>query len=134
MSDRYLLDTHVLLWAVAQPERLDRSICTIIENNRYLVSVASLWELLNKKLRRDAPVKDPVAWWEQYIVRQRTSVIPIRSPHVAHLDGLPWHHRDPFDRILIAQSIVERAPLVTADEEIRQYDVATLCPSGESRL
>src|SRR5436309_7109544 len=90
MSDSCLLDTHVLLWAVAEPHRLAAGIRSIIENQKYTVSVASLWELINKKGRRDSPLNDPVLWWDRYVVQPRTPVIPIRSRHVLYLDRLPW--------------------------------------------
>jgi len=126
MSDLYLLDTHVLLWAVAQPDRLASGIRSLIEKNEYAVSVASFWELINKKGRRDAPVKNPTAWWERYVLLPHTPVVSIRTPHVACLDALPWHHRDPYDRILIAQSVVEKMPLVSADDEIHKYGIKIL--------
>jgi len=125
MSDLCLLDTHVLLWAVAAPHRLASDIRSLIENRRYAASVATLWELINKKGKREAPVKDPAAWWERYVVRPQTPVLPIRAAHALYLDRLPWHHRDPYDRILIAQCAVERMVLVTADEEIRKYPIDT---------
>ncbi len=120
-----MLDTHVLLWAVAAPHRLSAGVRSIIQKQQYAVSVASLWELINKKAKRDAPVKDPAAWWDRYVIRHRTPVLPIRGAHVLYLDRLPWHHRDPHDRILIAQAAVEKMFLVTADEEIRKYPVDT---------
>jgi PIN domain nuclease of toxin-antitoxin system len=123
MSDSCLLDTHVLLWAVAEPHRLSAGIRSIIENQKYAVSVGSLWELINKKGRRDSPLNDPVLWWDRYVVQPKTPVIPIRSRHVLYLDRLPWRHRDPYDRILIAQSVVEEMPLVTADREIQKYGI-----------
>ena len=123
MSDRYLLDTHVLLWAVAEPQRLAPAVRALIEAQKYAVSVASLWELINKKDKRDAPVRDPAAWWYQYVTEPQTSVIPIRTSHVLYLEKLPLHHKDPYDRILMAQSVVEQMPLVTADEEIRRYGI-----------
>ena len=125
MSDLCLLDTHVLLWAVAAPGRLSPGVRALIEKQQYATSVATLWELMNKKGKREAPVKDPAAWWERYVVRPQTPVLSIRAAHVLHLDHLPWHHRDPYDRILIAQSAVERMVLVTSDQEIRKYPVKT---------
>ena len=125
MDDLCLLDTHVLLWAVSKPHRLSRSVRALIEKQQYAASVATLWELINKKDKREAPVKDPAAWWEQYVVRPETRVLPIRAAHVLYLDRLPWHHRDPYDRILIAQSAVEKMVLVTSDEEIRKYPIET---------
>lgn len=123
MSDRCLLDTHALVWAVAEPQRLAPAVRLLIENQAYALSVASLWELINIKGKRDAPVKDPAAWWQRYVVAPQTLVIPIRSSHVLYLEQLPWHHKDPYDRILMAQSVVEKMPLVTADAEIRKYGI-----------
>jgi len=123
MSDRYLLDTHALIWAVAEPSRLGPAVRSLIENQKYAMSVASLWELLNKKTKRDAPVRDPAAWWRRYVIEPQTPVIPIRASHVLYLEKLPLHHKDPYDRILMAQSVVEKMPLVTADEEIRKYGI-----------
>jgi PIN domain nuclease of toxin-antitoxin system len=125
MSDICLLDTHVLVWAVAEPHRLAPGVRSLIESQRYAVSVASLWELINKTEKRGAPVKNPGDWWDRYVVQAHTPVLPIRARHVLHLERLPWHHRDPYDRILIAQSLVEGMPLVTADAEIRRYEINT---------
>ncbi len=113
------------MWGVAAPHRLSPGVRALIEKRQYAVSVASLWELIDKKSKREAPVKDPAAWWERYVVRPQTPVLSIRTAHVLYLDHLPWHHRDPYDRILIAQSGVEGMVLVTSDEEIRKYAVET---------
>ena len=74
-------------------------------------------------------------------MRPRTPVIPIRTPHVAYLDHLPWHHKDPYDRILMPHSVVEKMPLVTADEEIRKYRITLgrhviriLLPNGAVKI
>ena len=123
MSDRYLLDTHALIWAVAERSRLGPAVRSLIEHQKYAMSVASLWELINKKTKRDAPVRDPAEWWRRYVVEPKTPVIPIRTSHVLYLERLPLHHKDPYDRILMAQSVVEKMHLVTADEEIRKYGI-----------
>jgi PIN domain nuclease of toxin-antitoxin system len=123
MSELCLLDTHVLLWAVAEPDRLAPDIRSLIRKQAYAMSVASLWELINKKDKRDSPLKDPAMWWDRYVVKPGTPVLPIRSQHVLYLDRLPMHHRDPYDRILIAQSAVEEMALVTADIEIGKYGI-----------
>lgn len=78
MTDLCLLDTHVLLWAVAAPHRLGADIRSVVENRQYAISVASLWELINKKGKRDAPVKNPAEWWERYVVGPQTRVLPTR--------------------------------------------------------
>lgn len=120
-----LLDTHVLLWALADPKRLARPVRVLIEENKYAVSVASLWELVNKKERRGAPVIDRAACWDRYVASRNTVVLPIRATHVLRRDRLPLLHRDPFDRILIAQAAAEDMILVTADEQIRAYPIRT---------
>ena len=123
MSEACLHDTHVLLWAVAQPQRLAPAIRSLIEKQAYALSVASLWELINKKDKRGSPLKNPAMWWDRYVVKPGIPVLPIRSQHVLYSDRLPWHHRDPYDRILIAQSVVEEMALVTADGEILKYGI-----------
>jgi len=128
MNDGSLLDTHVLLWAVSAPQRLSPAVRSLIQKRAYSVSVASLWELINKRDKDDAPVKDPAAWWDRYIASVGTRVLPIRTRHVLELQQLPWHHRDPYDRILIAQAIVEDLPLVTADREMERYPVRIARP------
>jgi len=125
MSDRFLLDTHVLLWAVAEPKRLTREVRSLMEEGRYAVSVATLWELVNKKDKAAAPVRDPAVWWDRYVVQRHTVIVPIRAGHVLYLDRLPPLHRDPFDRMLIAQAAVEEMTLVTADAAIHAYGVRT---------
>jgi PIN domain nuclease of toxin-antitoxin system len=130
MSDSCLLDTHVLLWAVAEPQRLAPEIQSLIREQHYTVSVASLWELINKKGKQGAPVKDPAIWWTRYVVNAGTQVLPIRNAHVLYLDRLPAYHRDPYDRILIAQSVVEEIAFVTADKEIRKYGIRIREASG----
>ena len=119
-SERCLLDTHVLVWAVADPRRLNDETRRLISENRYAVSVATLWELMEKRDRREAPVRDVTAWWDEYVVKARTPVVPIRAAHLLYLDRTPMQHRDPYDRILLAQSAVERMPLVTADTRLRE--------------
>ena len=125
MSDRFLLDTHVLLWALNDPKRLAREVRSLIEESQYAVSVASLWELVNKKDKAAAPVRDPAAWWDRYVVQRQTVIVPIRASHVLYLDRLPLFHRDPFDRMLIAQAAIEEMTLVTADAQIHAYGLRT---------
>ncbi len=117
-NERCLLDTHVLVWAVADPRRLNDETRRIVAENRYAVSVATLWELMDRRDRGDAPVRDVTAWWDEYVVKARTPVVPIRPAHLLYLDRTPMQHRDPYDRVLLAQSSVERMPLITADTRL----------------
>jgi PIN domain nuclease of toxin-antitoxin system len=91
-----------------------------------IVSVASLWELVLKTGKKDALLQDPLPWWEKYVVGSRILTLAIRTSHVLALGRLPELHKDPFDRILVAQAIVERMPLVTKDSRLQQYGVAVV--------
>lgn len=122
-SERSLLDTHVLIWAVADPRRLGEETRRTIAENRYAVSVATLWELIAMRDERESPVLDVATWWQDYVVKARTPVLPIGPAHLLYLERMPLHHRDPFDRILIAQAVVEKMSLITADSRLHQYGV-----------
>ena len=74
-----------------------------------------------KKGRPNALVVDPLPWWERYVTRSSVEVLPIRVAHVDHLDKLAAIHRDPFDRMLVAQALAEECTLVTADSTLTRY-------------
>jgi PIN domain nuclease of toxin-antitoxin system len=120
----YLLDTHALLWAIGSPDRLSPAARAAVETGRAKVSVVSLWELIVKKNRNTAPIREPLSWWQRHIARAETEVVAIRVPHLAELDRLPQIHGDPFDRMLVAQARSEQLRLVTADAALGRYDVA----------
>ena len=122
----YLLDTSTFLWAAASPDRLSakaRRICEGASTSPRLVSAASLWEVVTKcgigKL--SIPNADTAlpAWIGQLQVR----VLAIEGRHAYAAYGLPLLHRDPFDRMLVAQAMVEGMTLVTNDEAIHRYGV-----------
>jgi PIN domain nuclease of toxin-antitoxin system len=121
MKSVYLLDTQVLIWAFHKPERLSQTALDIIGSGKGAVSAVSLWELLIKKEKPAAPIADPTAWWRRFVTLQGVEVLPIHAYHIAHLETLPPHHKDPFDRMLICQSLHEGVPLVTSDQEIHRY-------------
>ena len=116
-----LLDTHTLVWALNAPERLSPAARRIVEDGDIVVSAASLWEMLLKKGRRAEIVPDPAAWWRRYVRQAGVRVLAIQDNHIGHLDALPPHHADPFDRILICQCMDEGLRLVTRDAEIRDH-------------
>jgi PIN domain nuclease of toxin-antitoxin system len=119
----HLIDTHVLLWANSAPELLSDPARQVIESRQIKVSVVSFWELMLKKARKEAPLADPAAWWDRYITRASIEALPVRVGHIAQLDNLPDLHKDPFDRMLIAQAAFEDLTIVTADEAISQYSL-----------
>ena len=122
----YLLDTHALVWTIGSPGRLPPAARAAVESREARVSVVSLWELILKKGRHTAAVREPITWWEQYVTRSETEVIPVRVSHLAQLDRLPELHRDPFDRMLVAQALAEGLTLASKDGLLARYGVPVI--------
>ncbi|HEX7681224.1 MAG TPA: type II toxin-antitoxin system VapC family toxin [Thermoanaerobaculia bacterium] len=123
---RFLIDTHCWLWAVRNPERLLPSAAKLIESNENTVvlSAVSALEIVIKASLGKLELSEPAAEFvsSQMAVLSMTS-LPVYLTHALRVGLLPHHHRDPFDRLLVAQSQIERLPLMTADPEIAAYDV-----------
>lgn len=120
---KLLLDTHLLLWAGGQPNRLPDIARTLLDDpeNELLFSSASLWEIAIKRgLQRDDFQVD-VRLLRRGLLDNGYSELPITGQHAVAIDGLPPIHKDPFDRMLIAQSMVEGVTLLTADAVVAQY-------------
>jgi PIN domain nuclease of toxin-antitoxin system len=123
---RLLLDTHALLWWDAEPDQLTNSVrdLLIAENTVVLLSLASVWEMQIKlqtgKLNLRLPLSSLIAEQQQNIGLQ---ILLIDLPHIYALESLPEVHRDPFDRIMIAQAIVEGLPFVSADSVLDGYAI-----------
>ena len=125
----YLLDTHVLLWLLTDPDQLGKKAREVIENseNQLLWSAASFWEITVKiSLGKLTLEPDWVTTLELEKKRLRIRDLPILWQHCQAQLKLPWHHRDPFDRLLICQALSEQATLITRDQSIRRYKVKTL--------
>jgi PIN domain nuclease of toxin-antitoxin system len=122
---RLLLDTHVVVWALDDDHRLGRTARRAIENvaNAVYVSVATVWEMALKSALGKLDVPSDIGGW---IERSAFSPLPIEIDHAVASAALPRHHRDPFDRMLVAQAQLEGLTLVTGDSRIARYDVATL--------
>ena len=126
---RFLIDTHCWLWAITSPERLKPLAVDLIESkdNTVVFSAVSAIEIAVKfsvgKLRLPEP---PEAFVSSRMTSLAKAPLPIQINHALRVGVLPWLHRDPFDRLLVAQSQIERLPLMTADEEIVEYDVEVI--------
>jgi PIN domain nuclease of toxin-antitoxin system len=126
---RLLLDTHVFIWWADDPEKLSPAALAALEDeaNELLLSVASVWEMQIKiqlgKLKLGLPLKELIKNQQE---TNNLTVSPVALPHVLALEALPFHHKDPFDRLLIAQSIEEDLTLVTADSQFSAYSVKLL--------
>ena len=102
------------------PEQLPSRVRQILSAGEVTASVVSYWELVLKKDRKTALVLEPKAWWERYITRLSVQVLPVRVAHIDKLDVLPEWHRDPLDRILVAQALAENCTLVSRDAVLGQ--------------
>ena len=120
---RVLLDTHILLWAISTPERLvpEARASIASSENDILFSAASIWEIAIKfALRRASFIADPDAVTQEALDLGFIE-LPVRATIASRVAGLPLLHRDPFDRLLIAQAIAEPAILYTADAQLLPY-------------
>lgn len=128
MSMKILLDTHVLLWAAGDPKQLSSQAKNLLEDpqNQLYFSAASLWEISikNKLGRPDFKVDLPVL--RRNLLDYGFEEIAINSAHTIAIDALPNIHKDPFDRMLVAQTIVEGITLMTADSVVAEYPVAVI--------
>ena len=120
---RLLLDTHLLLWAAGPLERLSVEARQLIDdpNNELLFSSASLWEIAIKSGRRRDDFEVDVRSLRRGLLDNGYRELPVTGEHAVAIDGLPPLHKDPFDRMLIAQSLVEGITLLTADARLSQY-------------
>jgi PIN domain nuclease of toxin-antitoxin system len=120
---KLLLDTHLLLWAAGKPQRLSKQARSLIDNpdNELLFSAASLWEVAIKRGlgRKDFQVDARLL--RRGLLDNGYIELPIISDHVVATESLPSLHKDPFDRILVAQATVEGITLLTTDSLVSQY-------------
>ena len=123
---RLLLDTQVWLWAVSEPGRIGAEVRALLEDEAHtlLLSAASVWEMAIKYRLGKLPLPEPPSLFvPSRLVRDGVLPLPVEHHHAARVASLPDHHRDPFDRLLVAQAQVERLSLVTADRQLAAYDV-----------
>jgi PIN domain nuclease of toxin-antitoxin system len=125
----YLLDTHTFIWFDNDPDKLSTLVAAICSSsdNDLLLSLASVWEIQIKsqlgKLQLPLPLPDMI---QNQITRNRVELLPIELSHILNLANLPPHHKDPFDRLLIAQAMSENVILLSNDAKIEKYPVQIL--------
>lgn len=121
---KLLLDTHVVLWWVQDDRRLGREARDAIARADFVwVSAASGWEVATKVSKRQLRVREPL---QVTVVADGFTELPFALRHAEELQRLPSHHRDPFDRILVAQARVEGATIVTHDRAFEAYGVPVI--------
>lgn len=117
---RVLLDSHVFLWSMAVPDRLSPLAFEVISHpcTEVFVSLVSIWEL---SIKTGLGRLDEDLWGA--VRTSRFEMLPLTVAHVRYAEGLPMHHKDPFDRMLVAQAIVERLEFVSRDALVSRYGV-----------
>ena len=122
---KLLLDTHTFLWWDSEPEKLSRRALELCQNpeNMIVLSVASIWEMQTKIQLRKLKIKMPLAEMIEQQQQNGIEILPVEASHIFAVESLPNYHKDPFDRLIVAQAIVEDAILVSADPLISQYPV-----------
>jgi PIN domain nuclease of toxin-antitoxin system len=126
---RHLLDAHTLIWALDDPSKLGSRARSVLEDptNELTVSVGTIWELSLKAGLRKLSLSLPYRqWMERAMADLCLTVSPITLEVTERQMSLPFHHRDPFDRLLVAQCLVENIPIVSADSVFEEYGVTRL--------
>lgn len=128
LSGGFLVDSHVLMWLAQDPPRLSARVVGVLEESEtpLFVSTAGIAELCIKaglgKLQLPWAGEDPVLGFEDLLANLEIDPLPVTLAHAARLRDLPLHHRDPFDRLMIAQAMVEGLTFVTHDRAVASYD------------
>ena len=126
---RYILDTHAFIWWDSTPNKIASTALSICQSpdNILLFSAASVWEMQIKiqlgKLELPGPLMDII---DNQIRTNQIELLPIELSHIYSLAGLPMHHRDPFDRMLIAQAVYEKIPIISVDKIMTQYPITVI--------
>ncbi len=122
---KVVLDTHVFLWAALEPKRLSGKLRRLLleGDQRAILSVASIWEIAIKVNFGKLPIPKPTEWLRASIADLNLMILPVRENHAIRTLTLPDHHKDPFDRIIVAQAIEEELAIATVDDQLKRYAV-----------
>jgi len=123
---KVLTDTHTLVWALSDPGKLSTRARNALSRYPFTASVVNLWELVLKADKPGALLDDPVSWWDRYVDHLHIPTLSIRTAHMRALSTVPAFHRDPFDRVLLAQAVAENLTLITRDDNLALYGVKTI--------
>ncbi len=121
---RYLIDTNVLLWYIHGDRRLPANIIEKLDNpsNEFFVSVASIWEISIKYSLKQIELRpDLNGFMDTYILNGDYRILSVEPSHALHVSALPFHHRDPFDRLIFAQSVAENLEFLYTDTIFDKY-------------
>jgi PIN domain nuclease of toxin-antitoxin system len=128
---KVLLDTHCWLWMQAEPDRFSSETRKLLldPDNELFLSAASSWEIAIKYALGKLPLPEPPSTYVPSRLQSSGVIgLAIEHAHALHVESLPPHHRDPFDRLLIAQAQLEELPIMTADRALASYSVTIVAP------
>ncbi len=125
---RILIDTHILIWHLEDDAHLSLAHSEIIADpdNEVLISIASLWEIAIKLSKGKLVISRSISDVAAHVERSTSLLFAIEPEHLIRVASLPFHHKDPFDRLIIAQSLVENIPILTSDSNFADYGVELL--------
>ena len=123
---QYLIDTHALLWCAQGNDCMPSGVLAIMNGEECFYSVGSLWEIAIKQALKKLDVGFSISELDRHCRRAGFMRLPIEVAHLERIGELPDIHRDPFDRLLVAQAIEENMTIVTCDRMIPQYPVQTI--------
>ncbi|GAC1303215.1 MAG: type II toxin-antitoxin system VapC family toxin [Mucilaginibacter sp.] len=124
----FLLDTHTFIWFINGDQSLPDKVINKIKDieNQCFFSIASIWEIAVKMKLNKLQLKSNFNKITSFCLENEIEIIPITFEHIQQLNQLDFHHRDPFDRLLIAQGIAEKLTIITKDENFKLYSVNCL--------
>ena len=117
----HLLDTSTALFALERPDALSAAALKVAAAGPNVLSLVSYWEVMLKSMKGKLDVGDPRHWWQEALEQLNARVLALRPEHIGAICRLPPIHKDPFDRMLIAQATVEGLALVSSDRNIARY-------------
>ena len=122
---RFLLDTHVLIWYINGDKSLSKSAINDVKNinNECFISIASIWEIAIKVNLNKLELKSGFDKIIDFLTDLNIEILPITFEHIQILNTLEYHHKDPFDRMIISQATAEQLTIITKDENFRKYQV-----------
>ena len=131
---KYLLDTHAVIWFITDDKKLPGSIKRLIEdfNNDCIVSSASLWEIAIKYSLGRLELNSDLEEIFKIILKSPLEVLLISNDHILEVSKLPYHHRDPFDRLIIAQGRFEQTKIITKDSSFNGYEIEAVWETIEN--
>ena len=125
---RYLIDTQILIWMIIDTEKIPKNIHNILNNtkNEIFISSVSIWEIAIKTSVKKLLLPFELRKLTEEIKNMNIAILDISSEHLIKVADLPFHHKDPFDRLIISQAIIENLPIISSDKNFDYYEIKNI--------